>query len=293
MQRIGFFKWLTEIGEERKEKRCQGADIVAFYWNGTVPTSHKVKDISRDGAFLLTGDRWYVGTLLMITLQCGVEVTDPEAAVAIACRVVRHGTDGVGVNFMPTGKKERQALRRLIRSAANATAYAYHPGRGASGQAIVEYALMVPLLFLLIVNAFNFCGFIYCWLTVADAVRAAADYASEDSSTATSPATPSVTAITTLVQNATAGLPDYSTSNPTVTVCENNNGTVTTFGSTSGCPAGVANPPADPESSALYATVAVDVTYTFSPLIAGSAFLRFGLPALPSTIHRRIVVRFP
>ena len=229
----------------------------------------------------------------MLTLQCGIETADPKTAVVIVCRVVRHGTDGIGVNFMLTGKEEQQALRRLIHSATDNMTSARRPAHGTSGQAIVEYALMVPLIFLLIVNAFNFSGFIYCWLTVADAVRAAADYASEDSSTATSPATPTVAAITTLVQNATAGLPDYSTLNPTVTVCENNNGTVTTFGSTSACPAGVTNPPGDPESSALYATVAADVTYTFSPVIAGSAFLRFGLPALPSTIHRRMVIRFP
>ena len=51
MQTVAFFKWLALIGEKRAEKRCRCSDIVAFYWNGTVPTSHKVKDISRDGAF--------------------------------------------------------------------------------------------------------------------------------------------------------------------------------------------------------------------------------------------------
>jgi Flp pilus assembly protein TadG len=157
---------------------------------------------------------------------------------------------------------------------------------------------MVPLLFLLIVNAFNFGSFIFCWLTVADAVRAAADYACTDSSTAGAPGAPTVAKITNLVQNATAVLPNYSATNPAVTACTYNSGTTTAFNSTSSCPTGVTPPPADPEpiasgSTITYATVAVDVTYTFTPFFAGSSFLRFGLPALPSSIHRRMVVRWP
>ncbi len=38
--------------------------------------------------------------------------------------------------------------------------------RGA-GQSLVEFALVLPLLFLLIVNAINFGGFFYAWITVA------------------------------------------------------------------------------------------------------------------------------
>ncbi|MFL6414942.1 MAG: hypothetical protein ACJ74Y_04655, partial [Bryobacteraceae bacterium] len=104
--------------------------------------------------------------------------------------------------------------------------------------------------------------------------------------------------ITTLGQNATAGLPNSSSSNPTVTACIYNNGTTNTFLTTVACPTGVTAPPADLEkiatgSTASYSTVAVDVTYTFAPFLAGNTFLRFGLPALPNSIHRRMVVRWP
>lgn len=267
---------------------------MAYYWEGAVSKAHPIRDINSTGAYLVTDERWYIGTLVMFTLQQGEESSDRTASVTIASRIVRHGLDGVGVNFMLSSKQERQALRQLVQADSRA------PVRRSttSGEAVVEFALMVPLLFLLIVNAFNFGGFIYCWLTVADAVRAAGDYASIGSNTVGSPATPDVTKITTLVQNATAVLPNYSTSNPTVTACVYNNGTTNTFLTTSACPAGVAVPPADLEriatgASVSYSTVALDVTYTFTPFLAGSTFLRFGLPALPTSIHRRMVVRWP
>jgi Flp pilus assembly protein TadG len=289
-------RWLT-AGERRREIRQSTSDLVAYYWSGTVPTSHPVRDISFCGAYVVTDDRWLIDTVLMVTLQRGQEVYDAREAITVAGRVVRYGPDGIGFDFMLPTKEERKALRRFLKTRLKQENERAER-RGTEGEAIVEFALMVPLLFLLIVNAFNFGSFIYCWITVGDAVRAAADYACLDSSTADSPTTPSVSAITSLVQAATSGLPNYSTSNPSVTVCEYNNGTTTTFLTTSGCPAGVTTPPADPEliasgSTITYSTVAVDVTYTFTPLLNQSSFLRFGLPSLPTTIHRRMVVRWP
>jgi Flp pilus assembly protein TadG len=292
---VGFLKWLLESSQKRGAQRYLNCRVVAYYWNGAASTAHTVKDISYLGAYLITEERWYVGTMLMLTLQPEPEITDSAAAITIPCRVVRHGLDGVGVHFLLSGSKEHQTVREFVRAVTGSKRGARS---GTSGQAVVEFALMVPLLFLLIVNAFNFGSFIYCWLTVSDATRAAADYACTDSNTAGAPATPSVSLITSLVQNGTSGLPNYTSSNPAVTVCTYNNGTTTSFNSTSACPTGVTAPPSDPEpvasgSTTHYSTVAVDVTYTFTPLLAGSTFLRFGLPSLPSTIHRRVVVRWP
>lgn len=296
MNKALFLRWLEER-EKRADKRHLVSDVVAYYWNGTIPTAHALRDISCTGAYLLTEDRWHIDTLLIVTLQRGEEITDASDSITIPCQIVRHTSNGVGMRFMLTTKKEVQAMKRFVHMVTG-TPGAFSIFRGAAGEAAVEFALTVPLVFLLLVNAFNFGSFIYCWITIADAVRTAADYASEDSSTADAPATPTVTQLTTLVQNATAGLPNYSSTNPVVTACEYNNGTTTTFLTTNSCPNGVTAPPSDPEaiasgSSTNYATVAVDVTYTFTPLLAGNRFLRFGLPSLPSTIHRRMVVRWP
>jgi Flp pilus assembly protein TadG len=291
---VGLLKWLFESSQKRGAQRYLNCKVVAYYWNGAVSTAHTVKDISYIGAYLITEERWYVGTMFMLTLQPEPEVANPAAAITIPCRVVRHGLDGVGVHFLLSGRKEHQTVREFVQAVTGSGRTARS---GTSGQAVVEFALMVPLLFLLIVNAFNFGSFIYCWLTVSDAARAAADYACTDSNTAGAPAAPTVSAITTLVQNATSGLPNYSSSNPAVTACIYNNGNTYNFLTTAACSYGTA-PPADPEpiasgAATTYSTVAVDVTYTFTPLLAGSTFLRFGLPSLPSTIHRRVVVRWP
>jgi len=287
-------KWLAQVVDRRSGKRNLTSDLVAYYWDGALPKERAVRDINCSGAYIVTDERWYIGTLLMLTLERGVETGNPNSYITIPCQIVRHGPDGVGVNFMLTSKEERKDIRRLVRDIRKRPSR--KPRNGTSGEAVVDFALMVPLLFLLIVNAFNFGGFIYCWLTVADAVRAAADYACTDPATAGAPATPTISRITSLVQNATAGLPNYSTSNPTVTACTYSNGSTYNFLTTSAC-SGTAAPP-DPEpissGSALnYSSVAVDVTYTFTPFLAGSSFLRFSLPGLPSTIHRRMVVRWP
>jgi len=44
------------------------------------------------------------------------------------------------------------------------------------GSALIEYALMVPLLFLLVVNVVNFGGLFYAWISVTHATRSAVQY---------------------------------------------------------------------------------------------------------------------
>lgn len=286
-------RWLGRIFDRRSHERIVSSDLIAFYWQGGQPKRHAIRNINISGAYIETDVHFYVGTMLMVTLQQG-EDGDGVDFVTVPCEIVRHGADGVGVRFMLTDKQERMGVRRLVLAAARTSS----GGRASSGEAMVEFALIVPLVFLLIVNALNFGGFIYCWLTVADAVRSAADYAALGSNTAGSPITPSVAALTALVQDATAGLPNYSSSNPTVTACIYNNGTTNTFLTTSACPTGVTAPPQDPEpiasgTSTTYSSVAVDVTYTFAPFFAGTSFLQYALPSLPTSIHRRMVVRWP
>jgi TadE-like protein len=52
--------------------------------------------------------------------------------------------------------------------------------RRRAGQSLVEFALMLPLLLILIVNIVNFAGFFYAFIEVANASRSAGDYAIMD-----------------------------------------------------------------------------------------------------------------
>src|SRR5438309_7928685 len=48
--------------------------------------------------------------------------------------------------------------------------------RDSNGQALVEFAIMLPLVLILIVNIVNFAGFFYAFISVGNASRSAGDY---------------------------------------------------------------------------------------------------------------------
>jgi Flp pilus assembly protein TadG len=67
------------------------------------------------------------------------------------------------------------------------------------GQALVEFALIIPLVFLLAVNAVNFGGFIFAWITVANAARDGAQYMIMSSASPGQPTPATLAQITALV----------------------------------------------------------------------------------------------
>lgn len=162
------------------------------------------------------------------------------------------------------------------------------------GQSLIEFALMLPLIFLLIVNAVNFGGYLYAGITVANAARAGAEYSVMGVAMATSPRTPSNEEIATLVKNDIFSLPNKASLQ--VRVCKNKNGTETCVCVAGAC-TGMGTTPADPENSgsatALYVLSTVDATYTYQPFIPLWEFPGLGIRAtLPATrIHRKSVMR--
>jgi hypothetical protein len=96
-------------------------------------------------------------------------------------------------------------------------------------------------------------------------------------------------------------LPNVSSSNPKACVQNNNNGTIKKLlespsGACATANAAYGAPPADTEAKAptttlTYPNVTVDITYTFTPFFLGSSVLGLPLTVLPTTIHRRTVMR--
>ncbi len=170
----------------------------------------------------------------------------------------------------PIPVKPTGATVPLVLSAAN---------KNRAGQGLLEFALIVPLMFLLAVNAVNFGGFLFAWITVADAARSGAQnmVVSAASPGTQTPAT--LAQITALVANDTSSL--WNSSSVVVAICTNN----TT--APNGCTALV-----DPEAPA-YTLATVDVTYTYTPFIPLFAFPQLGIRATlpPTTIHRIAVMR--
>jgi len=164
-----------------------------------------------------------------------------------------------------------------------------------SGEGLIETALIVPFLLTMILNAVNFGYFFLVALNLTAAPRSAVEYSIQGFAT---PAT------TTLASGPSSGNPSAdnssvayliyqdmigalsSSTSATVTVCSNSLGSgkcVTCSGYNTACGAPAASPGGanytDPEAS--FVLNRVDVTYTFQPLIPGTAF---NLTLLPASI---------
>jgi len=148
-----------------------------------------------------------------------------------------------------------------------------------AGQSLIEFALIVPLIFLLVVNAVNLTGFIFAWITVAAAARSGAEYMVMSTA---SPGAPTAATLAQIKAQVTADVASLmNKSSVVVATCTNAttaaNSCTTLF---------------DPEAPA-YTLATVDVTYTYKPYISLFSFPTLGISAtLPSgTIHRKAVMR--
>jgi Flp pilus assembly protein TadG len=300
---MGLLRWLAGKGsEKRRSVRYASPELVAYFWEGGAPRAHPLKDISLTGAYIFAGDLWLVGTILDITLQM---TDDGKASGApfwsVHGKVVRHGPDGFGVDFMWRGDEDRKACKSLLHSLGQRAAALSRRQSDAEGQALVEYALVVPILLYLILNTVSFGSFIYSWITVANAARAGGQYAAMGAAYASYPTPATLAGVKAVIQNETSSLINASASNPAVAICENLNGTAVAYPPTGSPPAtctGTAPPP-DPETitgatgASLYTSVSIDVTYDVTPIISAFNFpgLNLFTISLPSSIHRRTVMR--
>lgn len=103
--------------------RIPGTAVVAFYWDGSVPLPHPIRDVSRLGMYVTTSERWYLGTLLHLTVDApagrtaGGSAGKPVDSMMVWSKVIRHGTDGVGFEFILVKLKDRQKMARLVETA--------------------------------------------------------------------------------------------------------------------------------------------------------------------------------
>ncbi len=73
----------------------------------SAPEAHGIRDISSSGLYIVTEERWYPGTLVLMTLQRtegGEQVA--ERSISVLSRAVRWGQDGVGLQFILSDSKE-------------------------------------------------------------------------------------------------------------------------------------------------------------------------------------------
>lgn len=101
--------------DPRKAPREQVPGLAAYYWNGGAPQAHEIKDISSTGLYVVTEERWYPGTLILMTLQKteNGEVS-AERSISVHTRAVRWDKDGVGLQFVLPEGSARDASGQLV-----------------------------------------------------------------------------------------------------------------------------------------------------------------------------------
>ena len=99
-------RWLLQEDEEpRRAARLARPELVVHYWDGTAPGCREIRDISESGAYIYTTEHWYPGTIIRVVFQTQrMSIVDDggrqaEGSICINCRVVRHGDDGVALDF--------------------------------------------------------------------------------------------------------------------------------------------------------------------------------------------------
>jgi hypothetical protein len=98
---IRFMRWLST--DRRNAKRHPLPGLVAYYWTGGAPQAYHIGDISAGGVYLLTDERWFPGTMILMTLQrTNTDGEDPDDYIAVQTKVTRWGSDGVGLCFVPS-----------------------------------------------------------------------------------------------------------------------------------------------------------------------------------------------
>lgn len=81
--------------------------LIAYHWSGGTPQPYPLGNISGTGFYLLTEERPYPGTLIMMTLQrTGTNGERLEESIAVYTKVIRWGPDGVGFAFVTPEVKD-------------------------------------------------------------------------------------------------------------------------------------------------------------------------------------------
>lgn len=92
----------VESPERRNDERVATRELHMLYSTGMEQKRAEIKNISFTGVYLLTENRWSLGTPLTLTLQrVMLESRDSNSQVRLQARVVRQGDDGVGLTFVP------------------------------------------------------------------------------------------------------------------------------------------------------------------------------------------------
>jgi hypothetical protein len=88
-----------EPADARRTAREALPGVYAYFFTGGAPVAHAVRDISLSGMYVFTNERWYLGTMVRMTLSDSSE-RSAGLSITLNTTVVRSGDDGVGLRFI-------------------------------------------------------------------------------------------------------------------------------------------------------------------------------------------------
>jgi hypothetical protein len=105
------------VEERRMTRRRRCPRLVAYDSTGGALEVHGMKDLGANGLYLMTKERWPLGTLVTMTLQRTDRLDDHSTKNAIVAqlRVARWGEDGVGLAFAPSEVEEPRFMALTAR----------------------------------------------------------------------------------------------------------------------------------------------------------------------------------
>lgn len=116
-------RFLGKLTVGRKNSPMSIPLVVVYSYAGT-PEPHPVKEVDREGAFVVTKDTWYPGTIVTMVFQYDpnylqvVQIAgNPKAALEMRAKLMRFEPDGVGVRFLYLNKQERRRFKSFLEGA--------------------------------------------------------------------------------------------------------------------------------------------------------------------------------
>jgi hypothetical protein len=105
-------RWFSATADpenKRGKAREHTSGLVARFWTGGFSEAHPVRDISPGGIYVVTEERWYLGTQILMTLSMTFDGKSySERSITVLATAVRWGNDGVGLAFTLRDDKRRR-----------------------------------------------------------------------------------------------------------------------------------------------------------------------------------------
>ena len=95
--------------------------LTAIYLDGGFPRSYEIKNVTTKGAYIVTPDRWYPGTIVQMRVQYHPQYIEiarlnghSSTSIGMRGRVVENRKDGVVVDFVYLDKQEKHRFKSFL-----------------------------------------------------------------------------------------------------------------------------------------------------------------------------------